>query len=127
MAAPAIPFIIKLLPKLLPAAKLAYEHRDKALTLYKNIQNWRTKEQTQTPVTIDVSEPASLDEQIEQLRTMVYQRDDIITEQSDLLAKLASDLSELSTLTDRLRRRSIWLWRAIYLVTILMLVRWVFF
>lgn len=127
MAAPAIPFIIKLLPKLLPAAKLAYEHRDKAVTLYKNIQQWRSKEQAETPLTIDVTEHAPLDEQIEQLRTMIYQRDDIITEQSDLIAKLASDLSEISTLTDRLRRRSIWLWRAIYLIAIISLIRWIFF
>ncbi|MFC5051963.1 hypothetical protein ACFPK9_15275 [Rubritalea spongiae] len=126
MAAPAIPFIIKLLPKLLPAAKLAYEHRDKAVVLYKNIQSWRSKENDE-PLTIDVSDPLSVDEQIDQLRTMIHQRDDIITEQSDLLAKLANDLSELSTLTERLRRRSMWLWRAIYLVVIILLIRWIFF
>jgi hypothetical protein len=127
MAAPAIPFIIKLLPKLLPAAKLAYEHRDKAVVLYKNIQNWRSKESEEQPLTIDVSDPATIDEQVEQLRTMIHQRDDIITEQSELLAKLANDLTELSTLTDRLRRRSIWLWRAIYLVIFGVLIRWIFF
>lgn len=126
MAAPAIPFIIKLLPKLLPAAKLAYEHRDKAVVLYKNIQNWRTKEKEE-PLTIDISEPLPLDEQIEHLRGMIHQRDDIITEQSELLAKLANDLSELSTLTDRLRRRSMWLWRAIYLIALIQLIRWIFF
>lgn len=126
MAAPAIPFIIKLLPKLLPAAKLAYEHRDKAVVLYKNIQNWRNKEKEE-PLTIDVSDPLTLDEQVEQLRTMIHQRDDIITEQSELLAKLANDLTELSTLTDRLRRRSMWLWRAIYLVVFALLIRWIFF
>ncbi|MGJ8672450.1 hypothetical protein [Rubritalea sp.] len=126
MAAPAIPFIIKLLPKLLPAAKLAYEHRDKAVVLYKNIQNRRSKEEAE-PLTIDVSDTLSVDEQIDQLRTMIQQRDDIITEQSDLLAKLANDLSELSTLTDRLRRRSMWLWRAIYLVILVQIIRWFFF
>ncbi len=126
MAAPAIPFIIKLLPKLLPAAKLAYEHRDKAVVLYKNIQNWRNKEREE-PLTIDVSDPLTIDEQVEQLRTMIHQRDDIITEQSELLAKLANDLTELSTLTDRLRRRSMWLWRAIYLVVFALLIRWIFF
>lgn len=127
MAAPAIPFIIKLLPKLLPAAKLAYEHRDKAAVLYKNIQNWRSKENADEPLTIDVSDPPSIDEQIDQLRIMIHQRDDIITEQSELLAKLANDLTELSTLTDRLRRRSMWLWRAIYLVILVQLIRWIFF
>lgn len=126
MAAPAIPFIIKLLPKLLPAAKLAYEHRDKAVVLYENIQSWRNKKKDE-PLTIDVTDPLTLDEQVEQLRTMIHQRDDIITEQSELLAKLANDLTELSTLTDRLRRRSMWLWRAIYLVVFALLVRWIFF
>lgn len=126
MAAPAIPFIIKLLPKLLPAAKLAYEHRDKAVVLYENIQSWRNKKKDE-PLTIDVTDPLTLDEQVEQLRTMIHQRDDIITEQSELLAKLANDLTELSTLTDRLRRRSMWLWRAIYLVIIVVLIRWIFF
>ncbi|MFD2160388.1 hypothetical protein ACFSW8_15905 [Rubritalea tangerina] len=120
----AIPVFIKLLPKLLPAAKLAYEHRDKAVTLYKNIQNWRNKEKANKPLVIEARENLTTEEQFDELRTMISQRDDIITEQSDLLAKLANDLSELSTLTDRLRRRSMWLMRGIYLVIIISVIRW---
>jgi hypothetical protein len=123
----AIPVFIKLLPKLLPAAKLAYDHRDKAVTLYKNIQTWRSKEQIQEPLTIDINPALTTEEQLQELRDMIARRDDIITEQSEILAKLANDLSEISTLTDRLRKRSQWLMRGIYLTLIIMLIRWFFF
>ncbi len=123
----AIPVFIKLLPKLLPAAKLAYDHRDKAVTLYKNIQTWRSKEQIQEPLTIDINPALTTEEQLQELRDMIARRDDIITEQSEILAKLANDLSEISTLTDRLRKRSQWLMRGIYLTLIIMLIRWMFF
>lgn len=123
----AIPVFIKLLPKLLPAAKLAYDHRDKAVTLYKNIQTWRSKEQTKEPLTIDINPALTTEEQLQELRDMIARRDDIITEQSEILAKLANDLSEISTLTDRLRKRSQWLMRGIYLTLIIMLIRWFFF
>ncbi|PQJ29830.1 hypothetical protein [Rubritalea profundi] len=123
----AIPVFIKLLPKLLPAAKLAYDHRDKAVTLYKNIQTWRSKEQIQEPLTIDINPALTTEEQLQELRDMIARRDDIITEQSEILAKLANDLSEISTLTDRLRKRSQWLMRSIYLTLIIMLIRWFFF
>ena len=122
----AIPVFIKFLPKLLPAAKLAYDHRDKAVTLYKNIQSWRGKEQSKEPLTIDINPALTIEQQLEELRDMIAQRDDIITQQSDILAKLANDLSEISTLTDRLRRRSQWLMRGIYLTLIIMLARWIF-
>ncbi|MFT5883173.1 MAG: hypothetical protein ACI9FG_001685 [Crocinitomicaceae bacterium] len=121
----AIPVFIKFLPKLLPAAKLAYDHRDKAVNLYKNIQNWRSKEIIQEPLTIDINPALTTDEQLEELRNMIDRRDDIITQQSEILAKLANDLSEISTLTDRLRRRSQWIWRGIYLSLIIMLIRWI--
>ena len=123
----AIPVFIKLLPKLLPAAKLAYDHRDKAVTLYKNIQTWRSKEQIQEQLTIDINPALTTEEQLQELRDMIARRDDIITEQSEILAKLANDLSEISTLTDRLRKRSQWLMRSIYLTLIIMLIRWFFF
>ena len=123
----AIPIIIKFLPKLLPAAKLAYDHRDKAVTLYKNIQTWRSKEKTSEPLTIDIDPALTTEQQIEELRDMLIRRDDIITEQSEILAKLANDLSEISTLTDRLRRRSQWLMRGIYLALLITLTRWMFF
>lgn len=121
----AIPVFIKFLPKLLPAAKLAYDHRDKAVTLYKNIQGWRKKEKSNQPLTIDVSEPIPIEQQLENLRTMIAQRDDIITEQSEILAKMATDISELSALTDRLRRRSQWIMRLIYIVAFVALFRWI--
>ncbi len=119
----AIPVFIKFIPKLLPAAKLAYDHRDKAVTLYKNIQNWRSKETAQEPLTIDINPALTTEEQLEELRDMLARRDDIITQQSEILAKLANDLSEISTLTDRLRRRSQWLMRGIYLALAIMLIR----
>ncbi|MEO1857907.1 MAG: hypothetical protein ABGY95_11175 [Rubritalea sp.] len=121
----AIPVIIKFLPKLLPAAKLAYDHRDKAVTLYKNIKTWRGKEKAKEPLTIDVNPALTTEEQLQELRDMLVRRDDIITEQSEILAKLANDLSEISTLTDRLRRRSQWLMRGIYLTLIIMIIRWI--
>lgn len=122
----ALPAFIMFLPKLLPAAKLAYDHRDKAVALYKNIQNWRKKEKELKPKTIDIQESLTLEEQVDQLRDMIAQRDDIISEQSEILAKLANDLTELTSLTDRLRRRSMWLWRFIYLVIFIALLRWIF-
>lgn len=128
MALPAIPVIIKFLPKLLPAAKLAYDHRDKAANLYKNIQNWRKKDTPQSPASQHIKiAPLSLEEQIEELRSDLYKRDEIIAEQSDIVAKLANDLTELSTLTDRLRRRSQWLMRLLYLAIIIWIIRAVFF
>ena len=123
----AIPVFIKFLPKLLPAAKLAYDHRDKAVTLYKNIRQWRSKDQSQEPLTIDINPALTPEQEIDELRSMIARHDDIITEQSEILAKLANDLSEISTLTDRLRRRSQWMWRGIYLALIIMLVRWMFY
>ena len=128
MALPAIPAIIKFLPKLLPAAKLAYDHRDKATNLYKNIQNWRKKESPQQSIDQQSEMPhLSVEEQIEELRADIYRRDEIIAEQSDIVAKLANDLSELSTLTDRLRRRSQWLMRLLYLAIIIWVIRALFF
>lgn len=123
----AIPVFIKFLPKLLPAAKLAYDHRDKAVTLYKNIQGWRKKESTKEPLTIDISEPMPLDQQVDELRSMIARRDDIITEQSEILAKMATDISELSALSDRLRRRSQWIMRLVYLTLIILTIRWIFY
>ncbi len=119
---------IPVFTKFLPAAKFAYDHRDKAINLYKNIQNWRSKDnKTQESLTIDITSELTVEEQVNELREMIFKRDEIITQQSNLLAKLANDVSELSTLTDRLRRRSQWLIRGLYLLGFIYLIRWIFF
>lgn len=115
----AIPFIVKLLP----AAQLAFEHRDKAAALFKKIKQWRSNENGSQLDSADI-EPASVEEEIAIVKRRLIQRDEIIAEQSDIIAGLAKDVSELSTLTNKLRKRSqrmLWLLVA---TIILALITW---
>ena len=99
----ALPVVIKFLPKLLPAAKFAYDHRDKAMDLWDQLQKRRKKQSKQDEV-IDVT-PLSADEQIAELQVRVQQNDELLGQQSELIAKLANDLAELSTLCNKMRIR----------------------
>lgn len=105
---------------------MAYDHRDKATSLYKNIQIWRSKDKELQHTPNNNDQPLTLEQQVDELRKILRQRDAIIAEQSDIVAKLANDLSELSTLTERLRRRSQWLMRALYLALFIWAIRMIF-
>ncbi|GAA5493985.1 hypothetical protein SAMN02745181_1522 [Rubritalea squalenifaciens DSM 18772] len=96
----SFPFILKLLP----AAQLAFEHREKAYALFKKIKAWRKGEQERKTLEIS-SEPATVEEEIDRLKKGLAMRDEVIAEQSDLIAKMAKDVSELSTLSEQLRRK----------------------
>lgn len=112
-----------LLLKLLPAAQLAYEHRDKAIALFKKIKEWRKGEQEKKALEIS-SEPATVEEEIARLKSGLAMRDEVIAEQSEIIAKLAKDVSELSTLTDQLRRRSQRIFMLTSTMAIILLIAW---
>lgn len=112
-----------LLLKLLPAAQLAYEHRDKAAALFKKIKAWRSGEQEKKALEAN-SEPVTVEEEIARLKAGLAMRDDVIAEQSDIIARLAKDVSELSALTDQLRRRSQRIFYLVSTVTLILLVMW---
>lgn len=100
----ALPAVVTLIPKLLPAAKFAYEHRDKAFALWSEIQKRRNKQPKLTEVA-EGEPPLSPDEQISQLQRRVQQNDELLNQQSELIAKMASDLAELSNLCNKMRIR----------------------
>ncbi|WP_018969343.1 hypothetical protein [Rubritalea marina] len=112
----ALPAVVTILPKLLPAAKFAYEHRDKALTLWTEIQKRRKKQPTLTES--NSPEPLSADQQIARLQKRVQQNDELLNQQSELIAQMAGDLAELSTLCNKMRIRLQWI-RGVSLIAII--------
>lgn len=117
----ALPLIVRLLP----AAQLAYEHRDKAAALFKKINQWRNGSPTDPATGLTDIEPASIEEEVAVLKRRLTQRDEIMAEQSDIIAGLAKDVSELSTLTNKLRKRSQRLLVFITVATIVALICWI--
>jgi len=116
----ALPLIVKLLP----AAQLAYEHRDKAAALFKKIKQWRNGDQMDSASGLTEIEPASIEEEVAVLKRRLTQRDEIMAEQSAIIAGLAKDVSELSTLTNKLRKRSQRMLLVLTTVIIISLIVW---